>query len=75
MTEKELLQIAVENGMIDFNTIQIQVEMNERKKYLNTHDSEIWKGADGKWHTYITDSSKKEGRRRIKRATKESLEK
>ena len=74
MTEKELLQIAVENGMIDFNTIQIQVEMNERKKYLNMHDSEIWKGADGKWHTYITDSSKKEGRRRIKRATKESLE-
>ena len=48
--------------------------MNERKKYLNTHDSEIWKGADGKWHTYITESSKKEGRRRIKRATKESLE-
>ena len=74
LTEKDLLKIAVENGIIDLSTIQIQVEMNERKKYLDKHNSDIWKGADGKWHTYISDSSKTEGRRRIKRKTKESLE-
>lgn len=74
MTEKELLQIAIDSGIIDVNTIQIQVEMNERKKYLNKHDSEIWQGADGKWHTYIPDTSKKGGRRRIKRTTRQSLE-
>ena len=68
------MQVAIDNGIIDIDTIQKKLEMNERKKYLEKHESEIWQGADGKWHTYILDSTKKDGRRRIKRASKTSLE-
>ena len=37
MTNDELLKYALENGIIDTNHIQEQIEMNERKKYLETH--------------------------------------
>lgn len=74
LSEKELLNYAIQNGIIDLNTIQIEIEMNERKKYIEKHENEIWQASDGKWHTYLPDETKTNGRRRIKRSTKESLE-
>ena len=32
LSDKEILKFAVENGIIDTNTIRKQIEMNERKK-------------------------------------------
>ena len=74
LTDKELLNFALENGMIDIDTIQKQIEMNERKKYLEMHNYEVFKGADGNYHTSVPDSTKKNNRRAIKRKTKESIE-
>lgn len=74
LTDKELLNFAIENGIIDLNTIQKQIEMNERRKYLEMHDYSVFKGADGNYHTSVPDYTKKNNRRAIKRKTKESIE-
>ncbi len=74
LSNKELLNFAVENGIIDINTIQKQIEMNERKKYLDMHIYSVFKGADGNYHTSVPDDTKKNNRRAIKRKTKESIE-
>lgn len=74
LTDKELLNFALDNGMIDFNTIQKQFEMNERKKYLEIHKSKVWQSTDGKWYTFLPDISKEKGRKLVKRGTKEDLE-
>lgn len=72
LTDKELLSFAIENGIIDVNTIQKQIEMNERRKYLEMHPYKIWEGADRKWHTYLPC----EGSQRVpkRRNTKEEIE-
>lgn len=73
LTEKELLNFAVENGIIDINTIQKQIEMNERKKYLEMHKSSIWQSTDKKWYTFVPDLNSKNGKKLVKRSTEESL--
>lgn len=74
LSDKELLQFAVDNGMIDFNTIQAQIEMNERRRYLEMHNYEVFLGKDGNYHTSVPDETKKNNRRMIKRKTKQSIE-
>jgi integrase len=73
-SEKELLNFAIQNGIIDINTIQKQIEMNERKKYLDMHNSKIWQSTDKKWYTYIDDATKPNGKKLIKRRTKEEID-
>ena len=69
-----MLNFALESGMIDLGTIQMQIEMNERKKYLEMHKYKIWQSeADKKWRTHLPDDEK--GRKLVKRSTKESIEK
>ena len=67
----ELLRIAIENGMIDTNTIIAQVKMNERKKFIDMHESKIWQGSGGMWYTYLHDEQK--GRKLVKRRTKDDI--
>ena len=74
LTEKELLNYAIENGIIDINTISKKIEMNERKKYLEMHEGKVWQGKDGKWRTYFPDNTCKNGRKTVKRLTKESVD-
>lgn len=74
LNDSELLTIAVENGIIDVSIIREQIEMNNRKKYLEMHSSKIWQSTDKKWYTFIPDRSKKNGRRLLKRKTKEEIE-
>ena len=68
----EMLQFAIENGMIDESTIQEKMEMNERKKILEQHPYKIWKGKDGKWYTYLPDKQK--NRKQIKRKSEKDLQ-
>lgn len=72
LTEHDMLKYAVENGMIDYDTIKIKIEMNERKKYLEKHPYKIWQGKDELWHTYLQDEDK--GRVPRKRKTKKEIE-
>lgn len=71
-SDRELLNFAIENGILDIKTIYKQVEMNERKKYLNMHRYDVWQGKNGLWYTYFPDEQK--GRKLIKRKTKESID-
>jgi integrase len=73
-TKIELLNFAMENGMIDVSTIQKQIEMNERKKFLEMHNSKVWQSTDQKWYTYLPDFKSKSGKKLVKRKTKEDLE-
>lgn len=74
LTDKELLNYVLENGIISRDDVQKQIEMNERKKYLKAHNNEIWQGKDKKWYTYLPDESTSSGRKLLKRSTQESLE-
>ena len=65
------MKYALENGIINLDTIQKQAEMNERKKYLDMHDSKIWQSTDGKWYTYLPDLDKK--RKLIKRKSESEI--
>lgn len=73
-SEKDLLNYALSNGMIDLNTIQKQIEMNERKKYLEMHENEVWQGKDNGFYTYLPDETQKKGRKLVRKSTKEKLE-
>lgn len=68
----DLLHFALKNGMIDINTINNQIEMNERKKYLETHNYKVWQGKDDAWYTYLPDDKK--GRVLKKRNTKKEIQ-
>lgn len=70
LLESEILKKALEDGIIDLPTIIKQVEMKERKKYLNAHKSKIWESC-GYWFTYLP---KEEGSRLVKRKSREALE-
>lgn len=72
LSNSDLLKYALENGIIDVDTIQNKIEMNERKKYLKSHNFQIWQGKDLKWYTYLPDEVK--GRVLKKRTTKKALE-
>lgn len=73
LPKSELLKYALENGMIDIGTIQKQIEMNERKKYLEMHPFSIWEDKDGIWHTYLP--SEQKGRIHKKRRNQREIEK
>ena len=72
MEDRELLQYALEHGMINVSYVQEQIEMNKRQELLEKHPYKMWEGKDGKWRTYLPD--KEEGRRLIKRSAQKSLE-
>ena len=67
-----MLNFALESGMIDLDTIQMQIEMNERKKYLEMHTFSIWEDKQGTWHTYLPDEKK--GRIHKKRKTEKEIQ-
>jgi len=58
-TDSEYLQVAIESGMIDLTTLQVAVEMSEKKKFLEMHDQKVWQGKDGRWFTYLPDGEKR----------------
>ena len=60
--------------MINLSNIQQQVDMNERKKYLERHDHKIWQSTDGKWNTYIKADGKQNNRQLVKRSSKKEVE-
>lgn len=74
MDQSEVLKYALENGILDLESIQKQIEMNKREELLKKHAYKIWEGSDGKWYTYIPDEEKKNNRRLIKRKTQKDIE-
>ena len=69
-SESEYLQAALDSGMIDLTTIRMQIEMAEKKKYLEGH--KIYTDKNGKWYTRLKFD---DGTKLVKRSTKEAVEK
>lgn len=67
----ELLNFALENGILDLTTVEQRMYEMNRQKYLDSHSSAIWQGNNGKWYTYLDTPS---GRRQITSSSKEGLE-
>ena len=59
IANNDVLQYALENGMIDLAYVREQIEMNKRKEVLEKHPYSIWEGKNGYWYTYIFDPDKK----------------
>ncbi len=69
----ETLKKALKLGIINEDTIWMQVEDMEKNKYLEMHTYSKWEGKDGFWHTYLPDKEK--GRVRKKRKTEDEINK
>lgn len=75
LTDKEMLNYAIENGMIDLVTVQEKIQMNERKKYLSNHKYKKWHDEkNGRYCTYLPDGNSKYGRKLVKRSTEKALD-
>lgn len=70
----DILQYAIENDILDINTILKSVNDMKKMEILKEYSSEIWLASDGRFKAYIPDATKKEGRRLIARKTREELE-
>lgn len=73
LSDKELLNYAVENGIVSISDIQKKIEMNERNRYISNHKYSVWQGNDGKFYTYLPDEKSQRGKRLIKRRSEQSL--
>lgn len=71
--QNEILNYAIENGIINMSYVQEVIEMKKRNKILNAHQYKIWKGKNEKWYTYILDIENNK-RKLIKRSSKEEIE-
>ena len=47
ISDSDLLKYAIENGIIDVESLQKRMEMKKRKEYLDMQKYEIWQGSDG----------------------------
>lgn len=72
ISDSDLLKYAIENGIIDVESLQKRMEMKKRKEYLDMQKYEIWQGSDGYWRTYIPDNEK--SRKLIKKKDRKLLE-
>lgn len=68
------MNFAIENGIIDIDTIQKKIEMNERKKFIEKHNYSIWQGKDGKFYTYLPDEESQRGKKLVKRTSEKAIE-
>ena len=73
LTDRELLNYVLENGIISRDDVQKKIEMNERNKFLKAHANEVWQGKDSKWYTYLPSETASNGRKLLKRSTLDSL--
>ena len=70
----ELLQNAVNMGIINISDVQEKMTMNKIKEVLKLHNYKVWQGDNGFWYTYLPDESKNNGRRLVKKKTKEKID-
>lgn len=73
ISDHELLNYALKNGILDMALVQEQANMQKRKDILEKHAYNIWQGSDGFWRTYIPTSSGS-SRKLVKKKNKKDLE-
>lgn len=70
MSDAELLKFAIENGMLDTELVQRQIEMQKREEILKEHPYKIYQGNDGNWYSYLPNDT---GRKKIKAKTEDKI--
>lgn len=73
ISDSEALKYALECGIIDLQHLREEMYMKQKQRYLDMHIYSIWEGKDGKYYTYLPDKVK--GRKKIKKSTREDIEK
>lgn len=73
--EKELLQFLLSRNKLSVEDVQCEMENMKNQKYLENHMYEIWQGNDGRWKTYLPNSTTQKKRRLIAKRTREKLDK
>lgn len=68
----DMLKYLIESGKVDIEELKLEMQMNERKKFLDQHIFKIWQGTNGKWYTYLPDNTK--GRVQKQRNTRKEIE-
>lgn len=71
--EKDLLQYAISQGIIDLEDVRNNMIQKEQENILKKHPYEIWETSDGRWRTYLPDESKLHKRRAIARKSEKKL--
>lgn len=71
ISDAEVLQYAIECGILDSATIKQSIIMAKRQEILKAHKYAIFQGKDGKWYTHVYADGK---RRLIKKNTKGEVE-
>lgn len=66
----KLLQYMKENASVYLYGVQQEMDKKEREKYIAQHKYDIWQGSNGRWYTNLPT---KEGRKQVKRSTKEKV--
>ena len=74
LSKEEILQKALQAGIIDFDMLGQRVENMTREQILKNHPYKIWPNKHGLWLTYIPDKTKKYKRAFLKRKTEEELQ-
>lgn len=70
--KNEVLNYAIEHGIIDLSYIENKIEMNKREELLKKHPYEIWIGKDNRYYTYFPE---KDNKRMLKsRNTRQKIE-
>jgi len=70
MSDAELLKFAIENGILNKELVQQQIEMQKREEMLNKHPYKIYQGNDKNWYTYLPNEN---GRKKIKANSEDKI--
>ena len=63
--QTELLQFLLSRSKLSIEDVHCEMENMKNQKYLENHMYEIWQGNDGRWRTYLPDSTTQKERRLI----------
>lgn len=73
INDKEALQYAIQNGIINLDDVRNKMKEAERQRLLALHKYKIFQDKDGRWKTTLPDETKKNGRRLVAKSTEEKL--
>ena len=75
VNNNDILSYAISQGIIDLSYVKEQIAMNKRKQILKKYGSCIWFSETEKtYYCHLPDITKKEGRKKYKRKSKEKIE-
>lgn len=73
LNDKDLLQYAISQGIIDLEDVRISMKEKEKQRLLSQHKYKIFKAEDGRWKTTLPDETKKSKRRLVAKTSEEDL--